>query len=343
MPNFDEVETVSLEEFKQQAGISVALEAALQKLAEQLLTQGEYSERIARDCLLGVTEVPNFERPLIVKVPPSDKTAWEFLPSKVDREGRQIEFAAKSPNAPHFFRELQVPETGDLPPARTPRFIQFVTLQDSGIRDISAMLSANGYEDASPVGTNRQDLLEALEAGTDALLLFVHGSQKRGLLADPYKESTAEQKKPLTVEDLETAIRKHVVPSDLSLEQPLERRLLRFALVVACEQQFTVPAMLERLARDGCLHPQFGAVVMWGSPNVANAVTFAKALLKGMLESPEPIRPFLQSVFAAREKPEACLPMVLIMDPNANPLPNCSEQVVETLLWEAEKPIGQIG
>lgn len=263
------------------------------------------------------------DRDFLVCVPLADPNAWEYMPAPE----AHAYAAARAVNCVHFYRKLHSPS--ELPAVRerhVPKLIAFVG--DHHRSDYLPALEPlkQAYSDATPPSLNASDLLTAIEAGVDALYLVAHGHSERGIVFRQDDGGT------LTLAALEHAL--------LNNQRPL-----RFAYFMLCDLCVPLLELLGRLAEEGKLHPQFGAVVMWGSPSVSFGQVFTRQLLATLLNTPDPQYPFLKAIQAGRlavvdevEQAEAARPIAVAFQPHANPLPHKLGQAIEEYVLTLSNP-----
>lgn len=252
---------------------------------------------------------------------PLDLTDAQHWEAQQQGEGQFV--AAQEVNTIHFYRALpNMPESIPVTDRHGLKFVAFVGL-DRREGYLQALEPLRGiYSDHSPTSLNASELLDSIAAGVDALLLIAHGDSSHGVVF------RSDERGSLRLEELEKAL--------LSNSRPL-----RFAYFMLCDLKQPLLEMLGRLAEAGKLHPQFGGIVMWGSPTKHTGEVFTGAFLKHLLETPDAQHPFLKAVQAGRlavleeaNPQEAALPIAVAFHPHANPLPNKLGQAIEEYLSE---------
>lgn len=256
------------------------------------------------------------EQESCIPVAITDSQHWE-----AQQQGIGHFLAAQVVNCVHFYRALpNMPESVPVNAEQGLKFIAFVG-QDHREGYLQALEPLRGaYLDHSPASLNGADLLEAIAAGVDALFLIAHGHSEQGIVF------RADERGSLSLEALESALTTNPRP-------------LRFTYFMLCDLHRPLLDILGRLAEAGKLHPQFGGLVMWGSPDTHTGLVFTRTLLKHLLETPDAQYPFLKAVQAGRmeivenaDPAEAALPVAVAFHPHANPLPNKLGQAVEEYL-----------
>jgi hypothetical protein len=272
-----------------------------------------------------VNETPNIDSSYIVEIRPDDESPWEYLK---DRSGKLFAVAVED-NAVHFYRTLKprpeqkpVPEQPRAESEHVASALIYSASEFRKYRIIADRLNHNDYFVDPPTDINASTLLNKIEKGTDSLLLFAHGQTGDTVRVSDGEDGTC------TLGDLERAILTGSTDGKCQL---------RFALLMLCEIHQSVIAMLQRLAEQGALHEQFGGLVFWGSPKTDFGQLFTVALLQTLLENPDPERPFLHAVHAARlavkgssRLPQTPRPIAVAFHEWANPLPDADGLASET-------------
>jgi len=281
------------------------------------------SAELSQTGLWYVPDLPPSEWECTVSVDLSDKRPWEHL---ADPSG-QSALTVQEINGVHFYRQVQTSIKADHQPAVSrPRLIAFVG--EDYRREYLPTLTGlqQDYENVTPSSLNVPMLLSTIRQGVDALLLIAHGDTDGGIR---FRKDAAEV---LTVEVLKKALMKNPRP-------------LRFAYFMLCDLHRPLLTMLGELAQDGRLHPQFGGLVMFGSPRKDFGIPFTRNLLAALLTNPDHQYPLLRAVQAARQLAadqaslqDALRPIVVAGHAQANPLPNRLGQELETYLRRLGNP-----
>jgi hypothetical protein len=271
-----------------------------------------------------IPSLPVVERECIVCVDLNDERSWEKIRDPVTDNTLILDV-----NGVHFYRQVQAGIYADQQPAEThPRLVAFVG--EDHRREYMPTLQGlyQDYQNVTPGSLNAPELLSTIRhrQGMDALLLIAHGDTDGRIR---FRRDATES---LTVEALKEALMSNPRP-------------LRFAYFMLCDLHRPLLTMLGELAQAGKLHPQFGGLVMYGSPRQDFGVLFTKKLLTELLTNPDQQYPLLRAVRAARQLAadqaglqDALRPIVVACHPQANPLPNRLGQELETYLRRLGDP-----
>jgi hypothetical protein len=176
------------------------------------------------------------------------------------------------------------------------------------------------YEQA---GRSRESLTSVLAEGADALIILAHGDRGSGI------RTGSKNNDVIAASELSDALRASAASG----------RPLRFLLVFACEQHEDFLQLLQGLASEGALHPDFAGVLFWDKPKIPFGKEFIPHLLEELTREDDP-RPFLEAVWSARVASSkehanlAVFPIAVAFHAQPNPLPTAQELELERYLWE---------
>lgn len=287
------------------------------------LIEGSEQCELSQEKVANLTLNQDIDFEKVVAIDLEDETPWEFLGANLKAGGE----VSKSINCTHFYRRLSpCPDHWPVINER-PRILRLIAENLKG-RDREEYEEATSalsevFDKVSLSTVNVESLTRVIrQEGIDALILIAHGDGSALVFGQ------SEQGK-LGFHELEAALSEN--------ERPL-----RFAFLMLCESRRPLLDMLQRLGTLGKLHPQFGGVVMWGSPRTKSGYSFTAAFLRGLLEDPDSKYPFLKAVQCGRqavkaatdgfEKYASSAPIALAFHPHASPLPSYCDWEMENYL-----------